>query len=167
MKFLDMLNNNKRVVLEEWFSSIVDSYPSSTSNFVKNQKDPFANPVGQTTFSSLNNLLESLISETDRKKIELYVDPIVRIRAVQNFKPSEAVGFTFALKNIVRKCICTKQNGCDLDGLASFDSRVDILAMISFDVYMSCREKIYELKANEARNQFFSSLSRAGLIVEA
>jgi hypothetical protein len=31
---------------------------------------------------------------------------------------------------------------------------------------MSCREKIYEIAANETRNQTFRAFKRAGLIVE-
>jgi hypothetical protein len=40
------------------------------------------------------------------------------------------------------------------------------MAMAAFDIYVACREKIYELKATESRKQFFGSLKRAGLIVE-
>jgi hypothetical protein len=38
------------------------------------------------------------------------------------------------------------------------------MALAAFDIFMSCREKIYELKATESRNQFFGSLKRAGLM---
>ncbi|WP_157067602.1 hypothetical protein [Desulfosarcina cetonica] len=40
------------------------------------------------------------------------------------------------------------------------------MALVAFDIYVACREKIFELKATESRNQFFGSLKRAGLIVE-
>jgi hypothetical protein len=32
-----------------------------------------------------------------------------------------------------------------------FDSRVDALALKTFDLYMNCREKVYELKTNELK----------------
>jgi hypothetical protein len=46
------------------------------------------------------------------------------------------------------------------------DRQIDEMAMAAFDIYVTCREKIYELKATESRNQFFGSLKRAGLIDE-
>jgi hypothetical protein len=50
--------------------------------------------------------------------------------------------------------------------LAAFDAAIDDLALFSFDIYMKCREKIYELKANEARSMTFRLLQQAKLIVD-
>jgi putative component of toxin-antitoxin plasmid stabilization module len=44
------------------------------------------------------------------------------------------------------------------------ESRIDRLGLAAFDVYMACREKIYELKANETRNRTFKAFERAGLV---
>ena len=46
------------------------------------------------------------------------------------------------------------------------ESRIDDLALLAFDVYMNCREKLYEIKANEAKNQVSRLLKKAGMIVE-
>jgi hypothetical protein len=48
--------------------------------------------------------------------------------------------------------------------LSAFDSTIDDLALYAFDIYMKCREKIYELKANEAKNATFRLLQRAKLM---
>jgi hypothetical protein len=50
--------------------------------------------------------------------------------------------------------------------LLLFESKIDDLALLSFDIYMKCREKIYELKSNEVRNMTFRLLQRANLICE-
>jgi hypothetical protein len=78
------------------------------------------------------------------------------------------VAFIFQLKKIVRRALGTEilqQQGMTAE-LEAFDSAVDDLALYAFDLYMKCREKIYDLKANEARNMTFRLLQQARLIVD-
>ncbi|BBO82002.1 hypothetical protein DSCO28_25680 [Desulfosarcina ovata subsp. sediminis] len=159
------LATKRQEILKNWFQVTVDSYPPDTARFLKSQKDPFANPVGQTTRQSLEALLDALISGAGRDTMAAALDPILRIRAVQTFTPSKATSFIFLLKQILRKHLAEdgRESGETMDGL---DRQIDEMAMTAFDIYVACREKIYELKATESRNQFFGSLKRAGLIVE-
>jgi hypothetical protein len=50
--------------------------------------------------------------------------------------------------------------------LARFDQRVDDLLLLAFDIYLQCREKIYELKVSTERDKIYSAFSRAGLIAD-
>ena len=166
MSSAQSLAAKKQEILKCWFQVTVESYPTDTARFLKNQKDPFANPVGQTTYQSLEALVDALTAGAGQEEIAKALDPILRIRAVQNFTPSKATGFIFSLKRIIRQQLAGAGRGAgmDMDGL---DRQIDEMALAAFDIYMACREKIYELKATESRNQFFGSLKRAGLIVEA
>jgi hypothetical protein len=163
MSSVHTLAAKRQEILKNWFQVTVDSYPADTARFLKSQKDPFANPVGQTTHQSLEMLLDSLITGAGREAMTAALDPILRIRAVQSFSPSRATGFIFSLKKIVRQHLAGHggDKKPDINGL---DQQIDEMAMIAFDIYVSCREKIFELKATESRNQFFGSLKRAGLI---
>ena len=165
MSSAQVLAANKQEVLKNWFQTTIDSYPAETARFLKNLKDPFANPVGQTTFQSLDALVDALTTGAERAVMAAALDPIIRIRAVQTFTPAKATNFIFSLKQILRQHlpVDARNGGVDMDDL---DRRIDEMAMVAFDIYVACREKIYELKATESRNQFFGSLKRAGLIVE-
>jgi hypothetical protein len=55
-------------------------------------------------------------------------------------------------------------DGHYLEELSRIERRIDQLGLLAFDIYMQCREKIYDLKANEMRARTFSAFSRAGLI---
>ena len=155
----------KQEILKSWFQATVDSYPADTARFLNSQKDPFANPVGQTTYQSLDALVDALTTGAGRDVMAAALDPILRIRAVQTFTPSQATGFVFSLKQIIRQHLADNDRNAvvDMNGL---DRQIDKMAMVAFDIYVACREKIYELKATESRKQFFGSLKRAGLIVE-
>jgi hypothetical protein len=157
------LAGKKQEILKSWFQVTVDSYPADTARFLKGQNDPFANPVGQTTYQSLEALVDALIAKSDRAAMSTALDPILRIRAVQTFTPSKAIGFVFSLKQIVRQHLSDSGRDPGLDW-TDVDRQIDEMALAAFDIFMSCREKIYELKATESRNQFFGSLKRAGLM---
>ncbi len=165
MSSAQSLAAKKKEILKSWFQATVDSYPADTARFLKSQKDPFANPVGQTTYQSLEALVDALIGGAGRDGMTAALDPILRIRAVQTFSPSMATGFIFSLKQIIRQHMQGAGRDADV-GMHELDRRIDEMAMAAFDIYMACREKIYELKATESRSQFFGSLKRAGLIVE-
>ena len=165
MSSAQTLAAKKQEILKSWFQATVDSYPADTAQFLKGQKDPFANPVGKTTHQSLDALLDALVTGAGRDEMVVALDPILRIRAVQTFTPSKATSFVFSLKQIVRQHL--PDVGPDAQGdMNDLDRGIDEMAMAAFDIYVACREKIYELKANESRKQFFGSLKRAGLIVE-
>ncbi|MDL2270048.1 RsbRD N-terminal domain-containing protein [Desulfosarcina sp. OttesenSCG-928-A07] len=156
----------KQEILKNWFEATVATYPPDTARFLKSHKDPFTNPVGETTYRSLTVLVDALMNGADRDVMTAALDPVMRIRAVQAFSPSMATGFVFSLKQIVRQHLAA-DSGSRNKTLAELDQRIDEMALAAFDIYMACREKIYELKATESRNQFFSSLKRAGLIADS
>ena len=85
----------------------------------------------------------------------------------QNFAPSEAVRFIFQLKSVVRSTLArTQQEPVSAEELISFESSIDDLALFAFDLYMQCRETIYDIKAKEARSMTFRLLQKAQLITE-
>ena len=134
--------------------------------FYQNQKDAFANPVGSTTKQSLTKLFYALLNPQEDAALTDLIDPLIRIRAVQDFTPSQATGFVFLLKPIVRKYFKKNKKNFDLDELLEMESRIDRLALVGFNVFMSCREQIYSMKTNVERDKIYKAFARAGLIKE-
>ena len=146
---------------------ILETYPSDTSNFLKKQKNCFANPVGYNISQGINGIFDELLNEADTDKVSPFLDNIIRIKAVQDFFPSQAMSFIFLLKKAIRESLGNKIHETHIsEELLLFESKIDDLALLSFDVYMKCREKIYELKSNEVRSMTFRLLQRANLICE-
>ena len=167
MRLNNLLAQRKTAIIKNWFVLSVETYPPDTASFLKKQKDPFANPVGKTISTGLEALFNELLKEMDDKIITSFLDPIIRIRAIQNFSPAQAVSFIFLLKKAVRKNIKKEVSEEPLfSELLLFESKIDQLAMIAFNIYMQCKEKIYDLKANEMRNSTYKAFKRAGLVRE-
>ena len=162
-----LIEKKKKDIIHLWFEATLQTYAPDTARFYMGQKDAFANPVGSTTSEGLPLLFDQLLNDFDSNAIKSHLDPIIRIRAVQDFTASQATAFILKLKKIIRDCLSDElQDASQLKELLAFESRIDQLSLMAFDVYMECKEKVYEIAANETRNQTFRAFKRAGLIVE-
>ncbi len=162
-----LLEKNRSAILKKWFNAVASTYPLDTSQFLKSQNDRFANPVGITVSEGLDSLFSQLVTEPDADRMREYLDPMIRIRAIQNFTPSQATSFILSLKSIIRETLKKQLEKSDSEKkLLELDMKIDRLLLLAFDIYMECREKIYDLKANEEKNKVFKAFKRAGLISE-
>ena len=150
----NLLLQNRSAIVQKWFDRIVKTYPANSQKFIKQQKDRFANPVGSIILQGIEGLYEELLREMDSEKVTKYLDPVMRIQAVQGFSPSEALSFIPSLKKIVREELSREiQERRLLEDLGEFESRIDRLTLLAFDSYMKCREKIYEIRLGELRKR--------------
>ncbi len=125
-------------------------------------KDPFANPVGNTIRRETEFLFDALLSGASQEEVGPHLDGIIRIRNVQDFSPAQALAFIFLLKDVVRKELgALSRSGEAVDELLRFESRVDSLALLAFDMYAQCCEQIYVLRADEVKRQTAKLLERA------
>lgn len=167
MSLRDLLHENRSAIVSQWFETVVGTYHEETRGSLRKQNAPFANPVGFNTAQGLEGLFDGLLKGMLPSETSRFLDGIVRIRAVQEFAPSEALRFIVQLKDVVRKVLAEALRDPAIAGeLAEFDSAIDDLALFAFDLYMQCREKIYDIKAKEARNMTFRLLQKAQLITE-
>lgn len=160
----DQLASKKEAIVRKWFARVVDSYPAETARFLKNKTDPFDNPVGQTTHESLSTLIDLLSADWEPEAVRKALDPVIRIRAIQSFRPAQATRFVFDLRSIVRETIPVDRGTSD--EIRRLDDRIDEMVLTAFDIYMQCREKIYDLKTNDMQSRTYKAFVKAGLIKE-
>ncbi len=146
----------KSAVVNEWLSRALETYPEQTARILARERDPFLNPVGHAFEEALPALFDELIGEMDRDKVERILDGLVRIRAVQEFTPSQAVGFVFLLKKVIREELSGEiRLPADGENLTAVEERIDGMALLAFDLYARCRERIWEIKANQSRSMAY------------
>jgi hypothetical protein len=157
----DLLAQNRSAIVQKWFDRIVKTYPANSQKFIKEQKDPFANPVGSTILRGIEGLYAELLGEMKTGKVTNYLDPIMRIQAVQGFSPSEALSFIPFLKGIIREELKGEIQGRRVvEELSEIETRIDRLTLLAFDHYMKCREKIYTIRSEELRNRSVEVMER-------
>jgi len=113
-------------------------YAGQSANFFAGTEDPFRNPIGQRFRESLHALVEELLGDMDRERMNAALAGIMEIRAVESSTPREALSFVFELRDLVEVA----------------PSRIDEMALMAFDEYVKCRERIYAARLNEARRRF-------------
>ena len=150
----DLLKKNKAAILERWFHLILETYPANTATMMRKDKNQFTNPVGSTLSREIDVLFKNLCAGSQDEKCQASLDSILKIRSVQDFSPSKAVGFIFLLKRAIGETL--KNEVCKesiMDEWLKFQSRIDDLTLQAFDIYMDCREKICEIRVNQAKTE--------------
>ena len=167
MDLKSLLLQKKSPIVKKWCDVVLSTYPQESQKFLRKQKDQFANPVGRTVFEGIESIFDELLHEANSDKIALFLDDIIRVRAVQEFSPSQAVGFIFGLKKVIREELESEilKEGIS-EELAAFDNRIDGLALLCFDTYTACRQQMADIRVKEVRTRSERLLQMAGLAYE-
>jgi hypothetical protein len=172
MKLIDFLIENNIRILDRWVDQVLTSYAPESRRIFKQQQDQFANPVGYNVAQRLREFYKAFCDIEDPAESAAALEPLVRIRAVQDFSPAQAVSFIFEFKQIVADEY-SKAKGISFDAAQwlTFAGRVDMVALMVFDMYLACRERLYQARINEIQSgrhiltdgsQCPSALLRAG-----
>ena len=152
MTYRETLEGKKETIVARWLDAALSMYVKDASDLFARQKNQFANPVGHSLREGTLAIFEALLDGTDAEKIRQHLGEIIRIRAVQEFSPSSALRFIFRLKEIVREEVADVVEDVEIvpDHLL-FERRVDDVALAAFDVYVECREQLFEIRTSEMR----------------
>ncbi len=147
----ETLQSNKKKILSLWIDRTLNSYIAS--GFFKSSGDRFANPVGVNIREGLTRLFDLLLDKADPKEMLAPLDQVIRIRAVQEFSPSQAVAPILELKWVIRQVLGSGRNKRpSAEELDNFDCDVDRLALLAFDLYSECRELLYKNRVHEIKS---------------
>jgi hypothetical protein len=166
MALMHHLAQRQASIVDCWYDLALETYPPETVRLFKKESNRFANPVGTTTQEGLREVYGELLKGFDAQRLTASLDKIIRIRAVQDFSPAQALGFVLAIKRLVRRELAQpiKDNMVAIDELEQFDDVIDQVALLAFNVYMQCRQQIFELKLGEVQNRSARLLQRANVL---
>jgi hypothetical protein len=151
MELNEALAKNQKAILTLWIERTLDSYTSP--DFFKKSKDRFANPVGAAIRDGFTRVFELLLQGAEQHAFLPPLDQVVRMRAVQDFTPGQALAPILELKWVVRQ-VLSKDEACKglLTTLDLFDCEVDRLALSAFNLYSDCRELLYQNRIRELKS---------------
>jgi len=140
--------------VREWIRKTMEAYPAESLAVLNRNKDRFANPLSYTISTNIDLLFQEFLKGIDPETTTPILDKIVRVRAVQDMAPSQGLSFIFDLKGVLRKMFEKETVGTDLEReFLIIEKSIDQLALFAFDIYVSCKEKLYQIRANENKNQ--------------
>lgn len=169
----DTLATSRRAqAIQDWTEAVFATYPFETTGFIRTQSDRFANPVGFATRAAAEVLYDAIIGmDVDMDKVHSVLQEFIRVRAVQEFRPDQAVGVLFLFRPVLRKWLLVDMMAAGhLDDYLEMESRVDSLALVAFNHYMVEREKVYAERVAEQRRggtQLARWAAKHGMMEEA
>ncbi|OGO16153.1 MAG: hypothetical protein A2Z02_00690, partial [Chloroflexi bacterium RBG_16_48_7] len=140
-----LLLENETAIVERWRNLVFATYPDDGAIFFKGEKDKCANPVGSMISGGLDSIYTELTGGKNTDLLANYLDSIIRVRAVQDFSPSGALAFIPLLKKAIREELdsAIKKNSL-FEELLQIESAIDDMMLLGTDIFMKCREQVYE-----------------------
>ena len=163
-KLYSLLSEKKETIASRWLDRLIDSYPPDTSKFLRKERDRFANPVGQSLARGIHALVDVLLLEdAPAEELAKPLDAIVRIRAVQELSASQALRFVFVLKEVVHEALAQQREELG-PALRDFEQRIDELALLAFEIYLGCKEQLYDIRVREMKRRTAKLVERMNRI---
>jgi hypothetical protein len=154
MTFGDLLEKKRDTIIGRWEDEVLSAYPPDSAALFRAQQDPFANPLGHSVREGTRGIFLAILSGMDQDDLRRHLDQILRVRAVQELTPSQALSFIFSLRSIVREVLPEAERDPDHhEGLRAFDQKVDGVALEAFELYTARREELSQLRINEVKRQ--------------
>lgn len=156
----ELLKKNKDLILRKWIA-----YGEGPS-LSKREPHPLLNPASHIIHTEWQEFYESL--SDGNELCAAMLQETIRLKAIQQQSPSEALSFIHELRNLIR------QTTGNAEGMKELEVKLDKVLMESFDLYMKNRELIFKLKMEEYKRSLmpgggvmsFSCSSKLGEPVE-
>jgi hypothetical protein len=150
----NLLAEKRSAILDSWLKRALEVYPAESRVFFRNTQDPFSNPIGSTLRGGMEKIYQAILQPADRDQAYSLLDPIIRIRAVQNLSPSQAISFIPLLKESIEEVMGNRTlERVSFPEWTTLSQKIDWLTLQAFDIYMECREKIHYLRMKEFKNR--------------
>ncbi len=153
----ELLINKKSSIVKNWTQLIFETYSKESTRFFELEKNQFSNPVGYTISNNIEKIFDELVGDNNFDRLRSLLSEIIKMRAIQDFSPSQAVEFIYQLKKVMRSELemdINKENV--INEYLEFESKIDRAALIAFDLYMEYREKVYQIRVNQIKSNSFT-----------
>lgn len=151
MDLAEAFRNYREKIVDKWVEYTLKTYASS--EFFVRERNKFSNPIGASVREALDRLFVLLSKGTDPEEFKGPVDQIIRLRAVQQFSPAQAIAPLNAVKHITREILAgDKERSIFIKDLYDFEFAVDLAVLAAFDIYMESRERLYQVRIAEIKS---------------
>ncbi|MBQ7457485.1 MAG: RsbRD N-terminal domain-containing protein [Desulfovibrio sp.] len=155
MKLTKLLHEKHEELEALWVDAVFKTYSEKAIPHLSSNADPFTNPVGNMVKEAAHCLFSALsLDDITIDAVKQALDRFVKIRAVQDFTPSQSVGVIYLIKPLLRSHILPAVDQHQLSDYLDLESRVDTLALLAFDMYTKDRETVAQIRIKEIRNQY-------------
>lgn len=148
----ELLRKRRGEVARAWLHDTLSAYSDRAAAAWSRERDPFANPVGHSLRVGTGAFLDWLLDGDDAEAMRRGLDDILRIRAVQELAPGDALGFVFRLKAVIRSELGEALGDEQVRReLVDLEARIDDAGLVAFELFLAHRERLHELRIAELK----------------
>ena len=154
--FAELSRTEQEQILDKWIVAVFATYPLDTTGFARTQEDQFRNPGGHAIRLALEEIYKAVSGQLSSERLlRGSLEMFVKLRAVQNLTPVQALGVIYLLKPLLRERILPAclQSGL-LDEYLEAESRLDTAALLACDIYVASKEQVFEERIGEIKRQY-------------
>lgn len=142
----EQLLGKRAEILRQWLEAAVRLYSAPHARFLLADADPFRNPAGHTLRGTLEALFDWLAGGGPPAPCRPLLETLIRLRAVLDVPPSQSLAFLLQLGDILRQ---------QLGSAGGLEPALDAMVLTAFDIYVESREKLYQIRAGEAKRRLY------------
>jgi len=159
MRIEELIRQKEAEIKQRWLECVVGTYPADSRNFFLSRKNQFGNPVGAALAKQIDDYFPYILTDTPEGQTLAVPEDFIRMRAVQEFTPSQAIGFILFLKQAIIEVIGkeVEESGLDRE-LREIEARIDKLLLTAFEIYTKARDQLWEIKSGELKRSMFLAL---------
>ena len=153
--FAELCRTEQEQILVKWNAAILATYPLDMTGFARTQEDRFRNPGGHAIRLALEEVYTAVSGGLSSERLlRGSLEMFVKLRAVQDFTPVQALGVVYLLKPLLRERVLPAclQDGL-LDEYLEAEYRLDTAAILVCDIYVASRERVLEERIGEIKRQ--------------
>ena len=153
--FAALCRTEQEHILAKWNEAVFASYPLDTTGFARTREDQFRNPGGHAIRLALEETYKAVSGQLSSERLlRVSLEMFVKLRAVQNFTPVQALGVMYLLKPLLRERILPAclRNGL-LEEYLEAESRLDTAALLACDIYVASRVQVFEERVGEIKRR--------------
>ncbi len=167
MDYIEKLKQRRSALASDWLQRTLATYPTDAGAFFSKVNDRFTNPVGARLAEGIESLVDKILSDADAEELCEALEPLMQLRAIQDFTPARAVSFVFAFKESVEKELSSYLDEPDaFSDYMELNRRIDQLALFAFDIYTKYKQKTYEIRVDEIKRSMAGLMRRTGMFIE-
>ena len=155
---VSLIARRQAAIAEGWLGLVGKTHLANWSGMPSRSRDDFADPAFCLMRKCIEAMVEALDSGVVQEKLAPSMEGFLKLLALQEFSPSQAIQFVFAVRPLLRRELSLEPNSPESLAL---DDRVDDIALIAMDIYSRCREKVYEARYNQLKKLHYVMVERA------
>jgi hypothetical protein len=150
MTLKDLLAEKRAIILQRWLDRVLEAYPPDTQTFFRESKSPYSNPIGVTLRKGMEGIIDGILQSASLEGARAILEPVMKVRAVENLPPSQAGKFILPLREVVSEIVGEdKRKDVLARECLDLNSRISQLALLAMNIYSECREQVNRLRIQE------------------